>query len=117
MALYENGGITKMAQTNATNAQKAKAYDDMVAARRDQDAYNLGAQDGEQIGAQKEIERQLSAPRHGLTTLYPSDAAISSFIEKGHQLREFLGLPSQRSQAPSFDEREQIQRDIEDFIK
>ena len=121
MALYENGGVTKMAESNATNAQKAKVYDDMVAARKAQDAYDLGAKDGEQVGIQRAVEEQIlrqqaqQTPRHGLNSIiYPSDQSIDRFIEFGKKLRERLGLPPQ---GPSFDNRDQLQRDIDNFIE
>lgn len=58
MALYEDGGVTSTARTRSTNAQKAQAYDDMVAARREEDAITRGRDMGFQEALQEQIRQQ-----------------------------------------------------------
>ena len=87
MALYEDGGITKMSQAKATNAQKAEAYDRMVEAQKDRDSYDRGASD-----AYTEVEQRL-AEQDEINRL--QQQAYNKFYQQGDS-------PSFLEQAGSF---------------
>jgi hypothetical protein len=62
--LYENGGVTATSQRNSTNAEKAKAYDDLVEAKKNEDNFTQGNEAAyAEVNQILEQARQQQAPQ------------------------------------------------------